>query len=131
MADGQLLMNDANERSISHRLAIYIETHFPSWNVDCEYNRSHDDPKRLNIPSRDTSSDDLHARTVYPDIIVHRRNTDDNLLVVEIKKTTSIEDDGYDLGKLRAFKSELGYEFAVFIKLQTDGQSGYEELRFI
>jgi hypothetical protein len=35
---------DANERSISHKLAEYIQKHTSDWNVDCEYNRDGNDP---------------------------------------------------------------------------------------
>ena len=91
--DHYLLNNNVNERSISHRLACHLGPLFSQWDVDCEYNRNHDDPKRLEIQRRDVRSDDLKATTVYPDIIVHQRNTDENLLVVEMKKTTSQEDD--------------------------------------
>lgn len=127
-SDAQLLYNDVNERSISHRLACYLEPFFPDWNVDCEYNREHDDPKRLEIPKRKILSDDTHATTVFPDIIVHKRNTNDNLLVIEMKKTTSNVTDDHDSNKLKAFKSQLGYKFAVFLKLRTGGCAEIETL---
>lgn len=130
-ADSDILTLDVNERSISHRLASYLELHFPEWNVDCEYNRNHDDPKRLNIKRRNILSDDTEATTVFPDIIVHKRNTDENLLVIEMKKTTSSEKDDYDIGKLRAFKGQLGYKYAVFIKIKTGNSIGVELLKWI
>lgn len=130
-ADEELLCNDVNERSISHRLASYLEPYFPGWNVDCEYNRNHDNPKRLDIKRRDTSSDDTQATTVFPDIIVHKRNTDENLLVIEIKKTSSRENDDYDLGKLNAFKVQLEYSFAVFLKIKVGAQTGVDSLEWI
>jgi hypothetical protein len=119
LADADILSLDINERTISHRLAIYLELYFPGWNVDCEYNRDHEDVKRLDIRRRNVSSDDTQATTVFPDIIVHRRNTDQNLLVIEMKKTSSQENDEYDYGKLRAFKNQLGYKYAVFLKVKT------------
>lgn len=125
-ADSDILKMDINERSISHRLAGYLEPFFPGWNVDCEYNRNHDDPKRLNIPRRNIDSDDIQATTVFPDIIVHKRGTDDNLLVIEMKKTTSKENDDYDFGKLKAFKDQLKYQYALFIKVKTGGQADIE-----
>ena len=130
-SDSEMLFADVNERSISHRLAIYLEQYFTGWNVDCEYNRNHDDPKRLDIQRRDIRSDDTQATIVYPDIIIHRRGTDENLLVVEIKKTTSQEKDEYDLGKLEAFKDQLGYHFSVFIKIQTNGEAGVDKIKWI
>jgi len=130
-ADGDILEIDINERTILHRLANYLEPHFPGWNVDCEYNRNHDDPKRLDIQRRDVRSDDTQATTVFPDIIVHKRGTNKNLLVIEIKKTTSREHDNYDLGKLRAFRQQLGYRFAVFVKLKTDGGTGIDRIEWL
>jgi hypothetical protein len=137
-ADFELLRLDVNERSISHRLAIYLEHYFPGWNIDCEYNRYHNVierferlSKRLNIRPRNIKSDDTQATTVFPDIVVHRRNTDENLVVIEMKKTFSQEDDDYDLGKLKAFKSQLGYQFAIFIKIKTGNEFGIELIRWI
>lgn len=129
--DAEILINDINERTISHRLATYLEPYFPGWNVDCEYNRNHDDPKRLDIQRRNIESDDTQATTVFPDIIIHRRGTDENLVVIEMKKTTSQEQDEYDIGKLEAFKNQLGYQFAIFIKVQTGGRVGVETITWI
>ena len=44
--DSCLLAVDANERSITHRFAIYLEDEFPDYNVDCEYNRECADIKK-------------------------------------------------------------------------------------
>jgi hypothetical protein len=117
--DSYLLEKNVNERSISHCLAVHLAPLFPSWNVDCEYNRNHDDVKRLLLESRDTTDKDTEAVTVFPDIIIHRRSSDDNLLVIEMKKTMSRENGDYDIRKLRAFKSELKYTYAVSIVLET------------
>jgi hypothetical protein len=119
--DAHLLRVDANERSITHRLAMYLQELFPRWSVDCEYNRNFDDPKRLDVLTDDgkTSADDTEGTTVFPDIIVHRRNTDDNLLVVEVKKTTSMRGDGRDMEKLNGFRAQLRYGYAAFVKLRT------------
>jgi hypothetical protein len=87
------------------QLAGYLEPFFGGWNVDCEYNRNHDDPKRLEIPGRNVRLDDTQARTIFPDIIVHERGTDKNPLVIEMKKTTSKESDNFDLHELRAFRN--------------------------
>jgi len=109
-----LLENDANERSITHRLAIYIEDEFPSWNVDCEYNRvgKGNTPKRITICydhiHQNISPDDTDAQTVYPDIIVHKRGTrESNLLVVEVKKSSNTTSNKCDLLKLKEYKKRL------------------------
>jgi len=114
--DGFLLQEDVHERSISHKLAEYLQQEFEDWHVDCEYNRDNHQPKRLKLPVEQVTTDNPEAKTVYPDIIVHRRGSDDNLLVIEIKKSTSQGDDNFDWQKLSAFKQQLKYKFAVFIK---------------
>lgn len=115
--DGHLLSVDANERAISHRLARHLENGFDGWDVDCEYNRDRHDPKLLRTLPRLPRGCD--GREVYPDVIVHRRNTDDNLLVIELKKTSNYSPDTYDRAKLRAYRSELGYRHALFMRLRT------------
>lgn len=129
--DGDILAMDVNERSISHRLASYLEEFFNGWNVDCEYNRNHDMPKRLNIRRRSIHSDDTQATTVFPDIIVHRRGTDENFVVIEMKKSSSQESDNYDLEKLIAFKEQLGYHFAIFVKVCTGGNPAIQNVRWV
>ncbi len=89
--DAYLLRHNLNERSISHRLASHLQRRLEGWDVDCEDNRNHDDPKTLPLPRETVDSDDTEARTVFPDIIVHRRGSDENLLVIELKKSTNPE----------------------------------------
>jgi len=124
--DSFLLECNVNERSISHRLAVYLGHEFEGWDVDCEYNRNMDDPKRMNLQEVDSDSTDTEGKTVYPDIIVHKRGESNNLLVVEMKKTTSHIGDFFDLHKLDAFKKQLGYRNAVFVKVKTLNSVGYE-----
>ena len=121
--DSYLLEKDVNERSISHRLAVYLELQFSGWNVDCEYNRNHDDVKRLQLESRTTNDQDTEAVTVFPDIIIHRRSSDENLLVIEMKKTSSRKNGDYDKRKLKAFKDELHYTYAAFLLLETGSKT--------
>lgn len=129
--DVDLLRLDLNERAITHRLAIYLQDEFPGWDVDCEYNRNHDQVKQLRFPEGECRPDDTNARTVFPDVIVHKRNTDQNLLVIEVKKDSNTESEEYDLEKLRAFRSELGYGNAAFIKLRTRRNPGAEPIRWL
>ena len=116
--DSCLLALDANERSITHRLGMYLQEAFPNWDVDCEYNRKGHDPEKLRLQEQQITSGNTDGDTVFPDIIVHHRTkTHDNLLVVEVKKTTSTASDDRDIQKLDAFRSELKYCYAVFLKL--------------
>jgi hypothetical protein len=122
--DFQLLEGDANERSITHKLAEYLRVEFSDWgDVDCEYNlQGHGCTKTLRLPSKKkTTFDDTRARTVFPDIVVHRRTAPDNLLVIEAKKSTSRIKDSWDYKKLKAFKAEKNYTFAVFLRFYTGG----------
>jgi hypothetical protein len=125
-----LLQSDVNERSISHKLAEYLQLEFSGWHVDCEYNRQGHDPKRLDLKVHWTSTDDPQARTVYPDIIVHHRNSDENLLVIEIKKSTNPDRGDFDREKLAAFISQLGYRYGAFIVIGTNTESPYWEIEF-
>ncbi|MFW3340061.1 hypothetical protein ACN9JY_10010 [Aliarcobacter butzleri] len=121
--DSILLEYNLNERTISHKLGIYIENIFTGYDVDCEYNRISSSCKILDIfPKKCVNNDDTKAITVYPDIIVHKRgNNDENYIVIEIKKSTnnSPEEIAYDKRKLKEYKSQLGYKFAIFINIAT------------
>jgi hypothetical protein len=121
--DHDLLGIDANERSITFRFAMYLQQHFPEWTVDCEYNRDGIEPKRLGHLGLYPDSEDDEAKTVFPDVIVHRRGTRNNHLVLEFKKSTSRVDRQIDLRKLRGYKQQLGYEHALFVEVGTEGQA--------
>ena len=129
--DRELLEVDANERSITHKLAEHLQKEFPEWHVDCEYNRRGFDTKKLleniSFPTENNSSDDTEARTVFPDIIVHKRTTPLNLLVIEVKKDNN-NDSTIDIQKLMAFGHDQNYcyRFGLFVRL---GNSGCKEVR--
>jgi len=139
--DKYLFEKDVNERSISHMLAFYLKSkEFKEWDVDCEYNRDRHETKKLDSiynMLEEIGKYDLirntEGITVFPDIIVHKRGTDNNLLVIEIKKCTSskVRDD-FDIAKLKAFRADKDYRFAVFLKFKignTD-EVGWEEMRW-
>lgn len=129
--DRLLLELDANECSINHRLAVYIEAVFPGWNVDCEYNRREKDPKELDLPRDDVDWEDTEAKSIYPDIVVHIRGKPLlNLLVVEVKKSTSKRSPTHDFAKLHAYGTELGYACAVFLRLGTADEAGEYDLEW-
>jgi len=132
--DSYLLKMDTSERSITHKLAIYIQEEFKNWDVDCEYNRvPHETTLKKTIRrAYKKRLDDDMKKLVYPDIIVHHRGTDDNLLVIEFKKSTSTTDDDFDYVKLKAYREQLNYKYAVFVKLYTEKKLiGLKECQFI
>ena len=113
--DSFLLTEGISERSIAHKLAEYLQEQFPDWNVDCEYNRKGIDMKKL----EGIRECDEHRRTnrVFPDIIVHKRNTNRNLLVIELKKTSL--NSQCDIKKLELFtnkKGDYGYSLGLFVQ---------------
>ena len=106
-----LLKHDVNERSISHKLAEYLQQLFPDYHVDCEYNRIGKEKingewtkKVLDLDVVSIASDDECGTTVYPDIIVHCRGEQENVLVIETKKIG--KDKTNDEKKLKAFTSQ-------------------------
>jgi hypothetical protein len=125
--DRHLLSVDANERSLTHRLAVYLEQVFPDYHVDCEYNRDREFTKRLESFQETVPSDVIKGATVYPDIIVHHRGTDINFIVIEAKKysvslkrscsseTSGSQGCSCDRCKLRAYKKDMNYSFAFFV----------------
>ena len=142
--DEYLLHHDVNERSLSHRFAMYLQREVDAWDekwdVDCEYNRDIEAgeyySKRLNLTNKELSHfhpsyDDENASTVFPDVIVHLRGKcksgQGNLLVVEMKKSTSGDNGTFDKSKkLPGYCDQLGYRYAAFVMLKTRGQAAYE-----
>jgi hypothetical protein len=96
-----LLEKDLGERTLTHRLAVYLESRFAGWEVDCDYNRLGE--RRLKLPKGSiVSTDDDSGKSVYPDIVVHRRIVPENLLAIELRKADSHQPPDHDRHKLRA-----------------------------
>jgi hypothetical protein len=110
--DAFLLEHDVNERSISHKLAEYLQQLFPDYHVDCEYNRHGISIKRLPRACYNRTQE-----KVYPDVVVHFRGIDDfNMLVIEIKPNPVL--DKCDKIKLELFTKKSGnykYRYGLFM----------------
>ncbi|MCX8074053.1 MAG: hypothetical protein N2749_00500 [Clostridia bacterium] len=137
--DNYLLQNDVNERSIVHKLAIYLEQTFgKAYDIDCEYNRNIGDLKKIKmleykwhelnnlvavINENEMLTGILVEKTVFPDIIVHKRGKpENNLLIIEVKKSTSPISEDYDIEKLKCYtepNNNLNYTYGVFIRFHT------------
>lgn len=129
--DRPLFVRNVNERSLSHKFAMYLEQEVDAWgehwDVDCEFNRDarntgEDYTKQLDLVDKLDSLiltvQDEHATTVFPDVIVHRRGPGNNLLVVEMKKdTATAKSVAFDrLHKLPAYVNQLEYQAAAFVQ---------------
>lgn len=97
---------------------------FKDWDVDCEYNRDGVNPKRIEQVALYPEPDDTEAKTVFPDIVSHKRGTKNNYLVIELKKSSNTADRADDYKKLIGYKRDLGYEYAVFIELGVGNKFG-------
>lgn len=133
--DAYLLETDLAERTICGRLAMYLQQHFPDFDVDVEYNRNGDEGKRLEGVkdyvriSREQGVLRAHEEefgvSVSPDIIIHKRGADGpNLVVIEVKKEGNPVDGEYDDLKIRAYRRELGYQVGIFIFFEIGEDAG-------
>jgi hypothetical protein len=87
--DGELLERNASERAIGAALAAKLFPMFTDHHIDVEYDRHGLDPKSVDLPEYCRGGG---TRRIIPDIVIHRRGTDEqNLLAIELKKTTNRE----------------------------------------
>lgn len=135
MKDKKLLHSNANERSIAHRLALYLESQFHGYFVDCEYDLDDNQSfaeKRLKADyawkvllqdAKTSARGDGHSASVFPEIIVHKRGIPGQcLLIVELKKTshprTTHE---IDRSKIRGYleSDQYGFQYGLLLVLRT------------
>ncbi|MGI8316876.1 hypothetical protein [Halobacillus mangrovi] len=139
--DEYLLINNLNERTIAHKFASYLQVEFDNYDVDCEYNKNVDEDngaKNIYIVKneaeelkrkikQETEFDDIEYTviSIYPDIVIHKRGgNDNNLLIIEIKKSSNNLDFSYDHKKLQCYTenstpNSLKYKFGLFIEFET------------
>jgi hypothetical protein len=114
-----LLEKDLGERTLTHRLAVHIERQFDGWEVDCDYNRLGE--RLLKLPHGSIiSTDDGLGKSIFPDIVVHRRAVPENLLAIEVRKETNHQPVEHDHHKLRGLTDPhmwFAYRIGVFLIL--------------
>lgn len=103
--DYSLIKRACSERSIVFRLGLYLANSLAAYgfDVDCEYNKNGDKPKALQ-----------ERRVNYPDIIVHKRESNEsNLLIVEVKTPNDTQSAHFqnDTAKLKGFTKEVPYSY--------------------
>jgi hypothetical protein len=118
-----LFERDLGERTLTHRLAVHLERHFPDFEVDCDFDRL--GPRTLNLPHGSiVSTDDHLGKSIYPDIVVHQRSVPNNLLAIEVRKAGNHQPVEHDRHKLRALTDPHVW-FAYWIgALVTLGKTG-------
>lgn len=127
--DEQMIVVDVAERTLCARLAGNLQPYFPEHSTHVEYNRHGVDPKEVDLPN---ANGDLTATRVFPDIIVHQpRHDRENILVIEVKKSTNPVPDEVDLRKLGKIKEQIGYRFAAFLRLPTGEGAARANVRIV
>jgi len=126
--DASLLKASATERSLSFRLAMYLQQAFPDWEVDCEYNRWSGPCKRTRHMTTVTNTADTDARTAYPDIIIHHRGTHENLAAIEVQKSTNSFGKHQDIKKIQAYKRDSSFRHAFFVDIGVGDDAGHTHI---
>lgn len=138
--DYYLLEHNLFEPCITHKLAVHFENLFPHWHVDAEFDKDREGAKQTYIdpPSEEqkaAAKEEGETATAIPDVIVHHRGTDNNLLIVEVKKQG--EGLAYDRLKLHCYTSQraleasyLGYSLGVLIIMRVGDDSGKMRLQW-
>jgi hypothetical protein len=118
------LLREGLEWAISHRLAVYLESFFNGWNVDCEYTK---------MGHKFETKHDSNGNYKRPDIVIHKRgltSKEKNLLVIEVKFRNN---DEFDFAKLVEFTSEpygtriFQYQYGLAISFQPELQLNWFE----
>ncbi len=101
----ELMKLDVHEVTMAHRIGVYLEEKFREYNIDLEYNRDKANVKR-----------NMNGSNVRPDIIIHKRNSDNNLCIFEIKKNSiDSKDAKNDIKKLKNEVKKYNYKLGVFL----------------
>lgn len=135
---------DVNERTLSARLMFHLESilvenelykeKYKNYSVDCEYNRVNENKiktlKRYETFEIDDNSDKV--RKIFPDIIFHRRKKEDNLIVIEMKKSTSNNKNckEKDRARLKVMTNlndpnKFNYDLGVYFEVDTTGKNNH------
>ena len=139
----EIIEIDINERTLSARLMFHLQTlllneiyqeNYKEYSVDCEYNRINEYKiktlKRYENFEIDDNSDKI--RKIFPDIILHKRNSNDNLIAIEMKKICSNNNEAKnkDRIKLKALtnskgKNDFHYILGVYFEVDTTGNNNH------
>ena len=140
----EIIEINVNERTLSARLMFHLQTilledklyreKYKTYSVDCEYNRINEYKiktlKRYENFEIDDNSDKI--RKIFPDIILHKRKEEDNLIVIEMKKSTSNNKDckEKDRERLKIMTdlndpNNFNYTLGVYFEVDTTGNNNH------
>ena len=102
---------------------------FLDWSVDCEYNlsppenRGEIQGRYEEVVFKRTAQPEEETVSIHPDIVVHRREWNENLMVIEARKSPVEDEVEFDAFKLRTYKHDAynGYKFALLVRFQKPG----------
>jgi hypothetical protein len=143
--EAENLKRGLNELNISTHLAFHLKPYFTDYDVDPEYNGDINKPNdrkaieiarnRILLVGRRSNNNNNYKFS--PDIIIHKRKTNiNNLLVIEVKKDIhSQSHKNYDLIKLEHLTidylgNHYNYKLGVAIVFGTMENTGNNEIRF-
>ena len=119
--DYNLIEMNSSERSMVFRIGLYIneivsnDENLREYNIDCEYNRKNFNPKRID------------SGCITPDLLIHKRGTNKNLIAVEFKKSgNSLSHDKDKLSILTNQNGEYGYKAGLLIILEKNSFKIFE-----
>ena len=127
----EIIEINVNERTLSARLMFHLQTlllneiyqeNYKEYSVDCEYNRRKEIVKILPKEYRELEKKD---KQIYPDIILHQRNNEKNLMIIEMKKTYSSDEGGKNENRdrlkfLTSLRKENKYKYLLGIYFEVN-----------
>ena len=127
----EIIKIDVNERTLSARLMFHLQTlllseiyqeSYKEYSVDCEYNRRKEIVKILPKEYRELEKKD---KQIYPDIILHQRNSEKNLMIIEMKKTYSSDEGGKNENRdrlkfLTSLRKENKYKYLLGVYFEVN-----------
>ena len=141
----EIIRIDINERTLSARLMFHLQTilledelyreKYKTYSVDCEYNRINEiEYKILKVCEyiEKTKNFEEVDKKVYPDVIVHKRNENNNLIVIEMKKSTLNDEKCKEKDKIRLKimtnpndLNNFKYTLGVYFEVDTTGNNNH------
>lgn len=127
----EIIEINVNERTLSARLMFHLQTlllneiyqeNYKEYSIDCEYNRRKEIVKILPKEYRELEKKD---KQIYPDIILHQRNSEKNLMIIEMKKTYSSDEGGKNENRdrlkfLTSLRKENKYKYLLGVYFEVN-----------